>query len=209
MITIYNDPKADFIIDKANKLLVYLNQTYYSQKNADIIFQKLLDQIVYDEGVEIKIFGKSIPIPRKQTAYGDPGTTYAFSGMTVEAKPWIPLLLKIKKSVEKYTKQKYNFCLINYYEDGNDYIGYHKDDEKDLGDKPCIASLSFGQERKFYFKSDNKDLDVVKTSLPHGSLCLMAHPTNKYWKHSVPKESIKKCSQPRINLTFRWIENLI
>jgi alkylated DNA repair dioxygenase AlkB len=200
------NPKMDLLVDWKNGLFVCLDKNFYNKQIADEIYVRLKKEIIYDKNSVIRIFGKNIPIPRKQTAFGDPGTTYTFSGMTVKAKPWTSILNKIKSQVEIATGKKYNFCLVNYYENGNNYIGYHKDDEKDLGKNPSIASLSFGQERKFYFKSDNKSLPVVKTKLSHGSLCYMMHPTNIYWKHSVPKESVKICSKPRINLTFRWIE---
>lgn len=199
-------PRPELIADLKNGLFVYKDSQFYTKSQADKLFNQLLNTIIYDKKSTVTIFGKTMPIPRKQTAYGDPGTTYSFSGTTVKAKKWNPIVLQIKNDVEKQTGQKFNFCLVNYYANGQDYIGYHKDDEQDLGPNPWIASVSFGQERKFYFKSDNKDLAVVKTKLNHGSLCVMMHPTNFYWKHSVPKESVKLCPNPRINLTFRYIE---
>lgn len=194
------------ISDIENGLLVYLDQDFYSKTDADYLFDQLKKQVVYDIDPKIKIFGKELSIPRNQTAYGDPETTYTFSGLTVDAKPWLPILLDIKTDVENATGKKFNFCLINYYADGSKYIGYHKDDERDLGSRPWIASISLGQTRKFYFKADDPTLDVVKTILTHGSLCIMIDPTNVHWKHSVPKETIKNCSNPRINLTFRIIQ---
>lgn len=192
--------------DLKNGLLVLKDDFFYEKEIADRLFNELKRDVIYDKKSVIKMGGRTIPIPRKQTAYGDPGTSYNFSGTSVAAKQWIPVILRIKNDIEDFTGKKFNFCLVNYYENGNNYISYHKDDEQDLGPKPCIASVTFGQERYFYFKSDNKDLPVVKTTLPHGSLCLMLHPTNIYWKHSVPKQSVNKVPNPRLNLTFRWIE---
>jgi alkylated DNA repair dioxygenase AlkB len=203
---IINIPKISLVADLKNGLLLLLDENFYNKKSADEIYEHLLKVVTYDKISNIKIFGKTIPIPRKQTAYGDPGTTYTFSGLTVKPKKWIPILLHIKKKVESITDKNFNFCLVNYYEDGSKYIGYHKDDEQELGSAPWIVSLSFGQERKFYLKSDNKSIPIVKIKLSHGSMCIMMHPTNLYWKHSVPKESIKNCPNPRINLTFRQIQ---
>ncbi|XWV24988.1 putative alpha-ketoglutarate-dependent dioxygenase alkB-like 2-like [Tupanvirus deep ocean] len=200
-------PKINLRADWKNGLLIYMDENFYNKKIADTFFSELLKSITYDKNSSVKIFGKTIPIPRKQTAFGDPGTTYTFSGMTVKAKKWIPILSTIKKHIEGATGKKFNFCLVNYYENGSKYIGYHKDDEDELGDAPWIVSLSFGQERKFYLKSDNPKLPIVKMKLPHGSMCIMMHPTNVYWKHSVPKESVNNCPNPRINLTFRYIDN--
>lgn len=198
------DPQVPELICKYNDgLIVYKDPLFYSKHEADKLFNQLLNEIIFDDDSYIVIYGKKIKIPRKQTAYGDNGTSYSFSGTTVNARKWTPILLKIKNDVEKMSGKKFNFCLVNYYETGKNYIGYHKDDEQDLGKAPWIASVSFGQSRKFYFKSDNSKLSVVKTTLNHGCLCLMIHPTNLYWKHSVPKELT--VNKPRINLTFRWI----
>lgn len=199
-------PKISLMADWKNGLLFYLDENFYNKKLADEIYQQLINTITYDKNYKIKFFGKTIPIPRKQTAYGDTGTSYTFSGMTIKAKKWTFILSHIRKQVESATGKKLNFCLVNYYENGSKYIGYHKDDEKELGSEPWIVSLSFGQERKFFLKPDDNSLDTIKTKLPHGSMCIMMHPTNIYWKHSVPKESIKNCPNPRINLTFRYIE---
>ena len=190
--------------DLNNGFLVYIDKKFYNKKQSDKIYKKLIDEIQYDENSIIKIMGKEIAIPRKQTAYGDPGMSYSFSGTRVNAKSWLPFLLKIKDDIELQTNEKFNFCLVNYYENGNNYIGYHSDDEKELGKEPSIVSISFGATRKFYFKSKiDKNLPVKKISLNHGCLCYIMHPTNKYWKHSVPKEP--KIDSPRINLTFRYI----
>jgi len=191
------------ITDFQNGLFVILDKSFYDKKEADKLYREIDDAVAFDKKFYIKIFGKRHPIPRNQTAYGDPGTTYTFSGMTVNAKPWIPIIQKIKADVEYALGLEFNFCLVNKYDDGSKYIGYHKDDEGDLGAYPKIASVSFGQERKFYFKCDDPAVPVVKTSLNSGSLCVMYHPTNKYYKHSVPKEA--KVTNPRINLTFRRI----
>lgn len=193
------------IFDIQNGLLLWIDKHFYNLKQSDDIYKKLIKEITYDEQSSVVIFGKTIQIPRKQSAYGNPGIKYSFSGIQVTSKPWLPILLKIKEDIEFLTDQKFNFCLVNYYENGTQYIGYHKDDERELGDSPSIVSLSFGQERKFYFKSDNKKLPIIKLSLNHGCLCWMINPTNKYWKHSVPKEL--KVMGARINLTFRWINN--
>jgi len=191
------------VADFKNHFYVYMDKHFYSKKESDKIYQELEDQVTYNLNTYIVIYGKQIPIPRKQTAYGDPGTSYSFSNTTTNAKPWLPVLLKIKSDIEYLTGKKFNFCLINRYEDGKQYIGYHKDSEIDLVDEPSIVSLSFGATRKFYFKSDKKDVNVIKLNLNHGCLCWIIDPTNKTWKHSVPKEP--KVESPRINLTFRHI----
>lgn len=154
-------------------------------------------------------------IPRKQTAYGDPGTTYTFSGNTICAKPWLPCIEDVKKKVEAALEDrwKFNFVLVNRYENGNEYMGEHRDDEADLNKYAPIASVSFGQERDFVFRHKDTrgrtktraDLKPLKISLTNGSLLVMNHPTNEFWYHSLPVR--KRALLPRINLTFRVMLN--
>ena len=204
---IYNLATSNQISDVNNDLIVYFDPSFYNKKQSDYIFEQLLKQVEYDKKSSVMMFGKDVLIPRKQAGYGDDNTTYSFSGITVKSRKWIPILHKIKTDVEKITGHQFNFCLVNYYENGSQYIGYHRDDENDLVAEPWIASISFGQKRKFYFKSIDPTLDVVKLNLTHGSLCVMIDPTNANWKHSVPKQSTATSPDPRINLTFRMIIN--
>lgn len=139
------------ISDPENELIVYYDKKFYHTEKADKIFDALVDQVEYDFNSRVVIFGKSIPIPRKQAGYGDIGTTYSFSGTTVRARPWIPILSDIKKDVEKATGKKFNFCLVNYYKNGSEYIGYHKDDERDLGDETMDCIIIIWTKTKILF----------------------------------------------------------
>ena len=196
-----------------------LNVDYYhqvfSKKDADKFFLLLETQLAqYLEQSENKVhvFGKTHSIPRKQAAFGDSGLSYSFSGVTVSAHPWLPLLLTLKHSVEELVKETFNFVLINRYGNGSDHIGEHRDDERDLVPGAPIAGLSFGQSRDFVFKHKDsrgksgkrKDISPVKIHLGHGSLVVMRHPTNTDWYHSVPPR--KGSAGVRISLTFRRVK---
>lgn len=198
------DQKSEAVVmyDTANNFMIYLDYTFYQADVAKQIFQELQNTLIYDTKYYITIYGKKVPIPRDQTAYGDDNVGYTFSGYTVNSKPWTPLLKFIRDDIFKLTGIDFNACLVNYYKTGNNYIGYHKDSEVNLR-VPMIVSVSFGATRKFYFKSDDRNLPVIKVSLPSGTACIIMDPTNKHWRHSVPKEL--RCTQPRINLTFRSI----
>ena len=187
----------------------------YSKHQADCLYEKLESSLVYNEGAlaQVKLFGKTIDIPRKQVAFGCPGLSYTFSGNTIPARSWenFPALKSIKGDIEASLNNLYsfNFVLINRYESGNDYMGEHQDNEKDLIKDMPIASLSLGQQRDFVFRhkdtrgkhKSRKDIQPLTISLQHGSLLVMHHPTNIFWYHSLPKR--KKLVFPRINLTFR------
>ncbi|XP_051923750.1 DNA oxidative demethylase ALKBH2 isoform X1 [Hippocampus zosterae] len=184
----------------------------FTQHEADHLFQKLEKEVVYSTGDEAKVqvFGKVYDIPRKQATYGDTGLIYTYSGVSRLACPWTPTLEYIRDSVTKVTGHRFNFVLINRYEDGQDHIGEHRDDERELDPLSPIASVSFGAARDFVFrhrdargKRSSRRIEPVKLVLSHGSLLLMNSPTNTFWYHSLPVR--KKVLLPRINLTFRRI----
>lgn len=64
-----------------------------------------------------------------------------------------------------------------------------------------IASLSFGSNRKFYFKKKNDSEKNERLVLENGSLLVMEGKIQEFWNHSIPKEL--KVDKERINLTFR------
>lgn len=184
----------------------YKNNFIDTSKHPNILL-KLLQEVKFnsDEESSILMYGKRIPIPRKQCAYGDDGTSYKFSGITVKPNNWndSPTLMFIKKDLEKKLKLEFNFCLVNYYKDGKNYIGYHSDDEKDLDSKYPIASLSFGETRIFKLKSKS-DGSIYDVPLKDNSIILMNPPCQSTYQHSIAKTA-KKIGG-RINLTFRKIK---
>jgi len=118
---------------------------------------------------------------------------------------WTRILLLIKERIEEVAQEKFNSVLINLYRNRKDYVSWHSDDEPELGINPIIASVSFGQTRRFQLKHKlNKDLDKVEITLTDGSLLLMKGSTQHFWHHQIPKTS--KQLKERINLTFRVIK---
>lgn len=184
----------------------------FSKEEADSLFTQLEEEVVYATGEEskVQVYGKVYNIPRKQATYGDAGLTYTYSGVRRLACPWTPTLEYIRDTVTKTTGQTFNFVLINRYKDGQDHMGEHRDDEKELDPRCPIASVSLGATRDFVFKhrdsrgkQSRRQIEPVKLELAHGSLLLMNPPTNTFWYHSLPIR--KKILLPRINLTFRRI----
>lgn len=152
----------------------------------------------------VTVWGKTYPQPRLVAWYGDDALSYSYSGVDLTALPWTPALANIKDKVEALCQSSFNSVLLNYYRDHRDSMGFHSDDEPELGSCPVIASVSFGDVRQFVLKHrTRKDIKNVKLQLPSGSLLLMKGATQANWKHGIPKES-KPCG-PRVNLTFRRI----
>lgn len=194
-----------------NKLFVSYYKHFINKSEADEYFLLFEQLIKYNSSSEsmIKIFGKSIPIPRKQVAFGEKGTFYNFSGIKVNAIDWnsndkLSKIFKIlRDKIKLYFSVDFNFVLINKYETGHNYIGYHSDDEKDLIHDSPIVGITFGAERDFIFKHTYTS-EKTSLILHHGSCICMHYPTNKFWKHSVPKRQNVNC--PRISLTFRCMK---
>lgn len=169
---------------------------------ADIYFQKLSERIEWrhDEAV---ICGKRIVTRRKVAWYGDRSFEYTYSSTTKKALPWIKELLELKELAEESCNETFNSCLLNLYHNGDEGVAWHSDGEKDLKRNGAIGSLSFGAERKFSFKH-KQSKETVSVILEHGSLLVMKGATQTCWLHRLPPT--KKIRRPRINLTFRTIE---
>jgi alkylated DNA repair dioxygenase AlkB len=148
----------------------------------------------------VTVFGKRHLQPRLTAWYGELGYTY--SGLTLEALPFTPLLQQIRCEVESVTGHRFNSVLLNYYRDQRDSMGMHSDNERELGPEPAIASVSFGASRTFILRH-KQTRQTVKLDLPHGSLLLMAGPLQQNWLHGINKQA--RPLGPRLNLTFRFI----
>lgn len=153
---------------------------------------------------KVKIFGKLITTKRKVAWHGSAPYTYKYSHITRVALPWTKELKDIKSKVEKLVGCEFNSCLLNYYADGNEGMGWHSDNEKELCKNAPIASVSFGATRKFIFKHKQTP-EKVSLILESGSLLVMKPPLQEHWRHSLPMSKLVKA--PRINLTFRVIES--
>jgi alkylated DNA repair dioxygenase AlkB len=173
----------------------------FSKNQADDYLKKLMDEIPWENDRHI-IFGKEIITKRKMAWFGDQPFTYTYSHIPRKAHLWIPLLLELKNKIEDKSGDTFNSCLLNLYHSGDEGMGWHADDEKELKPNGAIASVSFGAERKFAFKH-KKTAQGIQTNLEHGSLLVMKGATQSYWLHRLPVT--KKVSLPRINLTFRTI----
>ena len=116
--------------------------------------------------------GNPYPQPRLVAWYGDEGRSYQDSGVRLNPLPWTEPLLLLKRKVEYAAGVEFNSVLLNYYRDNRDSMGFHSDDEKELGERPTIASVSLGQERVFVMKPKrDKAAKPVKLTLESGAYC--------------------------------------
>jgi alkylated DNA repair dioxygenase AlkB len=152
---------------------------------------------------QIKLYGRSIAVPRLVAWYGDADAHYRYSGFTHEPLAWTPLLADIRQRVQQQVGQRLNGVLLNYYRDGQDAMGWHSDDERELGQQPLVVSLNLGATRRFDFRRKGASRIEYSISLEHGSLLVMSGLTQHYWQHQIART--RKVRAPRLNLTFRQI----
>lgn len=203
MCFLFNPNKAEFIRLPILHGELLLLENFISEKFALIIMQLLKDQIQWKQDT-IKMFGKVHPVPRLTAWYGDAGKNYTYSGIKSEPKPWTEVLLTLKNQIEALLPgEKFNSVLLNHYRNGLDKMGWHSDDEKEMGINPTIASVSLGASRRFDFRNKSDKNKVFKLNLTNGSLLIMRGELQHYWVHQVPQQ--KLISEERINLTFRKI----
>jgi alkylated DNA repair dioxygenase AlkB len=176
--------------------------SFFNKEDSDEIFKVLLESIQWKQD-RIKIYGKELPLPRLSAWYGEGNKPYTYSGITLDPMPWTNELLQIKDKIEAEAKVKFTSVLLNRYRDGQDYVGWHTDAEKELGRNPVIGSVNFGATRKFQLRRIDDHNEKYELDLKHGTLLLMKGMTQHYWQHQVPKTSTM--IGERINLTFRVI----
>ena len=190
---------------KQNLLPIDGSAQYYPEFISEEVSLSLIDQLEKSlrwDADQLIMFGKLVTTRRKVAWVGEPECTYTYSGVKRNPQAWTPELLSMKTRLEKLTQSEFNSCLLNFYHDGADGMGWHSDDEKELDAKSPIASLSLGSTRKFTFRHKiNKS--TISIFLEDGSALIMNAPTQQFWQHALLKT--KTVHTPRINLTFRKI----
>jgi len=184
---------------------------FLEESEAKSLYDHLMEVLNFEQS-EISMYGKKIKLPRLQAWFAEEGMVVKELFQKQPQKPWTEPVQKVREKIESLAGFKFDYCLVNYYRDGNDHIGYHADNEA----KDVVASLSLGGTRKFDVQHlscfgkvktrkgkplEKPETDYYQFSLTNGSLIVMLGGTQQYWKHRIPKEPSVKTQ--RINLTFR------
>lgn len=169
---------------------------------ADEYLKNVLTEIHWKQE-PILIFGKWVMQPRLTALYGVSDKPFGYSGITMQPIPMTKPILEIKKRLSEVSEIDFNTVLFNQYRNGQDSMGWHRDNESELGVNPVVASISFGETRKFRFRHYDEKKLTIDVQLTHGSLLLMTGQTQHNWEHSLPKTA--KSEKSRINLTFRKV----
>ena len=173
---------------------------FISNQDADYYLEKLQKSLNWRHE-PIRMFGKMVMQPRLTALYGDEDRPYGYSGISMIPHIWTDELKKLRKKLHDFTGVEFSHVLCNYYRDGQDSMGWHRDNEAVLGKNPSIASITFGVTRMFQIRHYETKVHKIEIPLTHGSLLMMSGESQHHWEHQIPKS--KKVLGPRINLTFR------
>ena len=193
------EPNSSKIVELAHDLKYY--PQFIASKEQAILFTALVSEINW-QSAQIKIFGKWVNQPRLYAWQGNNRQRYTYSSLQLQAEPFHPSLASLILRINEQLHLDFNSVLINYYRNGSDSMGWHPDDEPELGANPTIASLSLGAPRDFILREKLNKKHQVKINLEPGSLLLMGTSIQNIWQHALPKRAQ---SAARINLTFRKI----
>ncbi|HVK52513.1 MAG TPA: alpha-ketoglutarate-dependent dioxygenase AlkB [Pseudoxanthomonas sp.] len=170
--------------------------------SADCLLAALQQEIPW-ETHRIRLFGRLVDSPRLSCWMGDSQARYRYSGSEFRPHPWHPALHSLAERLQAELSETFNSVLANRYRDGRDAMGWHSDDEPELGPAPVIASVSLGASRRFVLKHRDDPAQKLALELDHGSLLVMAGATQRHYKHALPRTA--RPVGERINLTFRHI----
>ncbi|MEN5204667.1 alpha-ketoglutarate-dependent dioxygenase AlkB [Stenotrophomonas sp. TWI700] len=181
---------------------VHWHRHWLSHDAADTLQRTLRDDVPW-EVHRIRIFGRQVDSPRLSCWMGDPAARYRYSGTEFVPQPWHPALLPLRDQLTAFCGHAFNSVLLNRYRDGDDGMGWHSDNEPELGPAPVIASVSLGAPRRFLLRRRDDHAKKAEVLLDHGDLLVMGGQTQRHYQHSLPKSA--RPLAERLNLTFRWI----
>ncbi|HEU4662561.1 MAG TPA: alpha-ketoglutarate-dependent dioxygenase AlkB [Dokdonella sp.] len=174
----------------------------WPRAQADALYEALFAEIPWAPH-RLRIFGRELEAPRRSCWIGDADAIYAYSGTRFVPLAWTPAVACVRDALRERHGLEFNSVLANLYRDGRDTVGWHSDDEPELGAEPVIASVSFGAPRVFRLRSRRTHEAALSIELAHGSLLVMAGATQRLYQHALPRRA--HVAGARINLTFRRI----
>lgn len=171
-------------------------------ENASTLLHTLTAELPWQQP-RLRLYGREHPIPRLQCWMGDAHAHYRYSGLLLKPLPWHDEVMALRDHITNLCGQSFNAVLINLYRDGKDRMGWHSDDEPELGAQPWIASYNLGATRAFTFRRRGQTRIAHTLALAHDELLLMSPDVQYGWQHALPVRL--RVHDPRINLTFRRI----
>jgi alkylated DNA repair dioxygenase AlkB len=179
---------------------IVLVREFLVPANADGLLRSLLATVSWEQG-KVRFFGREVAEPRLTAWCGD--ASYTYSGRTLHAMSWPAPLTDLGSQLQAFARTPFNSVLLNRYRTGEDSMGFHSDDEPELGRNPTIASVSLGTTRRFLLRPKRASAALARLTLElaHGDLLIMGGTCQHLFRHAVPKQ--RAVSGERLNLTFR------
>ncbi|OHE84962.1 MAG: DNA methylase [Lysobacterales bacterium RIFOXYD1_FULL_69_11] len=184
---------------------VALDRHWLAVGEADALLRALIEQVPW-EVHRVRLFGREHDAPRLSCWIGDADAHYRYSGTRHVPHPWPSVLVPIRERLARELGVPFNSVLANRYRDGRDCMGWHRDDERDLGPSPVIASVSLGATRRFALKHVERPDTKATLDLVSGSLLVMGEGSQQHYRHALPRTA--RPVGERINLTFRFVKGL-
>ncbi|MDY7117241.1 alpha-ketoglutarate-dependent dioxygenase AlkB [Halomonas sp. SSL-5] len=185
---------------------VWLVDPLLGEPDASAVLATLDAQLPWQRPT-LRLYGREHPIPRHQVWMGAPEASYRYSGREFLPEPWHPMVADLRDRViaalaTAGVDARFNSVLLNRYADGEERMGWHSDDEPELGHEPLIAALSLGAERPLRFRWKHRQAPAFNVWLPHGSLLVMGPGTQERLQHALLPRRLPGL---RISLTFRRV----
>ncbi|AOS97864.1 hypothetical protein AUP74_02464 [Microbulbifer aggregans] len=180
-----------------------LVEDWIDPAEAEVLMAHCLESLHWDQP-RVRLFGREHPIPRRHAFVGDPDVRYRWSGLEQSPQSWTPPLSTLRDRLFS-SGFTFNSILANHYRNGADGMGWHADNERELGESPVVATVSLGQPRRLSFRERGGE-GRVRLDLPAGSLLLTSGAVQHHWQHQVAKS--RRPLDARISLTFRYIRSI-
>ena len=155
--------------------------------NHETLFQQLQETVIWDERM----------VARQTASFGLP---YNYSQISYPETPMHVSLVPVAELLETQLGVRFNNCLLNYYESGNNTMGFHSDDTSNLVHNTGVAIISLGSSRGITYRNKNDKLIEHTFTLVSGSMLYMDDTVQTEWLHAIKREPD---AGPRISLTWR------
>lgn len=180
---------------------LHYEAAFLSEEFANALFAHCVEELPWSEEL-VKMFGQTFIAPRLSCALADEGCTYRYRGSQTEPIRFTSQLDELRLRLCDRLKVAFNYLLATQYRDGNDYVGWHADDERDLVRGQVIANVSLGEVREFRIKNRDGSFDE-RVSTHHGSLLRMKGDILLDTKHTLVRT--RRMIGPRVVLSFREV----
>lgn len=173
-------------------------------ESSQSLFAQLCQQLPWQQP-RVQVFGRYHRVPRLTCWLAEKEVNYRYAGLHHLGQGWPSAMASLRATITALTGRQPNGALANLYRHGDDSMGWHRDNEPELGPRPWVLSYNMGATRDFAFRRYGTRRQSHLISLEHDSLLVMAPSVQTYYEHALPRR--RRVREARLNLTFRDIVN--